>query len=113
MINIWKSTIKTLECSRVFFWTPSAGVKNTLQTCLGDLRLSPALNAEMILHPCALMKTGFIFKLRATTLSYDLQLSSIRMKSLMPKFSRKTPENEVVLNRNEMSALSSPWKVGK
>lgn len=35
------------------------------------------------------------------------------MKSLMPKFSRKTPEDEVVLNRKEMSALSSPWNVGK
>lgn len=35
------------------------------------------------------------------------------MKSLMPRFSRKTPEEAVVLNRKEMSALSSPWKVGK
>lgn len=41
------------------------------------------------------------------------QLSSIRMKSLIPKFSRKTPEDEVVLKKKEMSALSSPWKVGK
>lgn len=44
---------------------------------------------------------------------FYLQLSSIRMKSLMPKFSRKTPEDEVVLKRKEMSALSSPWNVGK
>ena len=35
------------------------------------------------------------------------------MKSLMPRFSRKTPEDEVVLNRKETSALSSPWNVGK
>ena len=35
------------------------------------------------------------------------------MKSLMPRFSRNTPEEAVVLNRKEMSALSSPWKVGK
>lgn len=35
------------------------------------------------------------------------------MKSLMPKFSRKTPEDEVVLKKKEMSALSSPWNVGK
>lgn len=35
------------------------------------------------------------------------------MKSLMPRFSRKTPEAAVVLNRKEMSALSSPWNVGK
>ena len=35
------------------------------------------------------------------------------MKSLMPRFSRKTPEEAVVLNRKEISALSSPWKVGK
>lgn len=35
------------------------------------------------------------------------------MKSLMPRFSRNTPEDEVVLKRNEMSALSSPWNVGK
>ena len=42
-----------------------------------------------------------------------LQLSSIRMKSLMPKFSRNTPEEAVVLNMNETSALSSAWKVGK
>lgn len=41
------------------------------------------------------------------------QLSSIRMKSLIPRFSRNTPEEAVVLNRKEMSALSSPWKVGK
>lgn len=46
-------------------------------------------------------------------ISFYLHLSSIRMKSLMPRFSTKTPEEEVVLNRNEMSAFSSPWKVGK
>lgn len=31
----------------------------------------------------------------------------------MPRFSRNTPEEAVVLNRKEISALSSPWKVGK
>ena len=46
-------------------------------------------------------------------LSSHLQLSSIRMKSLMPRFSRKTPEEDGVLKRKEMSAFSSPWKVGK
>lgn len=39
---------------------------------------------------------------------FYLQLSSIRIKSLMPKFSKKTPEDEVVLKKKEMSALSSP-----
>ena len=31
----------------------------------------------------------------------------------MPRFSRNTPDEAVVLNRKEISALSSPWKVGK
>ena len=37
----------------------------------------------------------------------------MRMKSLMPRFSRNTPEEAVVLNRKEMSALSSARNVGK
>ncbi len=32
---------------------------------------------------------------------------------MMPRFSRKTPDEAVVLNKKEISALSSPWKVGK
>lgn len=51
--------------------------------------------------------------LNGTIKGFYLQLSSIRMKSLMPRFSRKTPDEEVVLKRKEMSALSSPWNVGK
>lgn len=51
--------------------------------------------------------------LNDTIKGFYLQLSSIRMKSLMPRFSRKTPDEEVVLKRKEMSALSSPWNVGK
>ena len=35
------------------------------------------------------------------------------MKSLMPRFSRKTPDKAVVLKKKEMSALNSAWKVGK
>lgn len=43
----------------------------------------------------------------------DLQRSSIRMKSVIPRFSKNTPEEAVVLKKKDTSALSSPWKVGK
>lgn len=42
-----------------------------------------------------------------------LQLISSRMKSLMPRFSRKTPDKAVVLKKKEISTLISAWKVGK
>lgn len=35
------------------------------------------------------------------------------MKSLIPRFSKNTPDEAVVLKKNDTSALSSPWKVGK
>lgn len=46
-------------------------------------------------------------------IKYDLQCSSILMKSLIPRFSKNMPEEAVVLKKNDTSALSSPWKVGK
>jgi hypothetical protein len=35
------------------------------------------------------------------------------MKSAVPRFSRRTPEEAVVLKYREMSALSSAWNLGK
>lgn len=46
------------------------------------------------------------------TLKY-LQTNSILMKSFTPRFSKKTPDELVVLKKNEMSMLKSVWKVGK
>lgn len=43
----------------------------------------------------------------------DLQLSSSRMKSLRPRFSRKTPEGALVLKKREISEESSACSVGK
>jgi len=35
------------------------------------------------------------------------------MKSVIPRFSKNTPDEAVVLKKKDTSALSSPWKVGK
>ena len=39
--------------------------------------------------------------------------SSSLMKSVIPRFSKNTPEEAVVLKKKDTSALSSPWNVGK
>lgn len=60
-----------------------------------------------------LSKRFFKKKDRKILIKQNLQSSSILMKSLIPRFSKNTPEEAVVLKKSDTSALSSPWKVGK
>lgn len=103
--NKWQCCFKS-QISQGLRWTEvDSQTENTLPA---ELNLSfPGWSFLSLCH------TKGKSRLDISPRGFYLQLSSIRMKSLMPRFSRKTPEDEVVLNRKEMSALSSPWKVGK
>lgn len=48
-----------------------------------------------------------------TEFSGNLQRSSRLMKSVIPRFSKNTPDEALVLKKKDTSALSSACKVGK